>query len=166
MHKIGQPGGILGRLLGPLLKTGLSLIAILLKPLAKSVLSPLGLTAAASSTDAAIHKKMFGSGTSTLITLNEEMNDKVKIVKSLEESGLLVKGVWETVRNEAKEQKGGFLSILFGTLGVSLLGNLLTGKGAIWTSKGQGTIKVGEGTIRAIEEKIRAGQDFQCHLIL
>ena len=93
MHKIGQPGGILGRLLGPLLKTGLSLIAILLKPLAKSVLTPLGLTAAASSTDAAIHKKMFGSGTSTLITLNEEMNDKMKIVKSLEESGLLVKGV-------------------------------------------------------------------------
>ena len=118
MHKIGLPGGILGRLLGPLLKTGLSLIAILLKLLAKSVLTPSGLTAAASSTDTAIHKKMFGSGTSTLITLNEEMNDKMKIVKSLEESGLLVKGVWETVRNEAKEQKGGFLSILFVTLGV------------------------------------------------
>ena len=165
MHKIGQPGGILGRLLGPLLKTGLSLIAVLLKRLAKSVLTPLGLTAAAS-TDAAIYKKMFGSGTSTLIILNEEMNDNMKIVKSLEESGLLVKGMRETVKNEAKEQKGWFLSILFGTLGVSLLWNLLTGKGAIWTSKGQGTIKIGEGTIRAIEDTIRAGQDFQCHLIL
>ena len=62
LHKIGQSGGFLGRLLGPLLKTGLPLIGNVLKPLAKSVLIPLGLTAAASATDAAIHKKMFGSG--------------------------------------------------------------------------------------------------------
>ena len=70
MHKIGQSGGFLDRVLGPLLKTGLPLIGSLLKPLAKSILIPLGLTAAASATDAAIHKKMFGSGTTTLIISN------------------------------------------------------------------------------------------------
>ena len=62
MHKIGQSGGFLGRLLGPLLETGLPLRKNVLKPSAKSVLIPLGLTAAASRTDAAIYKKMFGSG--------------------------------------------------------------------------------------------------------
>ena len=72
MHKIGQSGGFLGRLLGPLLKTGLPLIGNVLKPLAKSVLIPLGLTAAASATDAAIHKKMFESGITTWIISNEE----------------------------------------------------------------------------------------------
>ena len=87
------------------------LIGNVLKPLAKSVLTPLGLTAAASATDAAIHKKMFGPGFTTLIISNEEMNDNMKIVKSLEESGLLIKGVSETIKNEAKEQKGGFLGM-------------------------------------------------------
>ena len=71
LHKIGQSGGFLGRILGPLLKTGLSLIGNVLKPLAKSVLIALGLTAAASATDAAIHKKIFGSGNMTLIISNE-----------------------------------------------------------------------------------------------
>ena len=93
MHKIGQSGGILGRLLGPLLKTGLSLIGNVLKPLAKSFLKSLGLTAAAPATDAAIHKKMFGFGTTALRISNEEMNDIMEIVKSLEESGLLIKAV-------------------------------------------------------------------------
>ena len=74
-----------------------------MKPLAKSVLIPLGLTAAASATDAAIHKKMFVSGTTTLIILNEEMNDIMKIVKQFEESGLLIKDISETIKNEAKE---------------------------------------------------------------
>ena len=78
MHKIGQSGGFLGRLLGPLLKTGLPLIGNVLKPLAKSVLIPLGLTAAASATDTAIHKKMFGSGTTTFIILNEEINNIIE----------------------------------------------------------------------------------------
>ena len=109
LHKIGQSGGFLGRLLGPLLKTGLPLIGNVLKPLAKSVLIPLGLTTAASATDAAIHKKMFGSGNTTLIISNEEMNDIMKIVKSLEESGLLINGVSETIQNEAEEEKGDFL---------------------------------------------------------
>ena len=152
LHRIGQSGGFLVRLLGPLLKIGLPLIGNVLKPLAKTVLIPLGLTVAASVIDAAIHKKMFGSGMrpldlalrTTLIISNEEMNDIMKIIKSLEESGLLIKGVSETVKNEAKEQKGGFLGMLLGTLGASLFGNLLTGKG---------TIRAGKGTSRA-------GQDF------
>ena len=101
MHKIRQSGGILGRLLEQFLKTELCLMKDVLKPLAKNVLIPLGLTTAASATDAAIHKKMFGSGFTTLIISNEEMNDIMKIVKSLEESRLLIKGVIETIRNEA-----------------------------------------------------------------
>ena len=92
LHKIGQSGGYLGRLLEPLLKTGLPLTKNVLKPLAKSVLISLGLTGAASIKDTAIHKKMFGSTTTTLTISNKEMNDIMKIVKSFEESGLLIKG--------------------------------------------------------------------------
>ena len=128
---MGQSRRFLGNLLGPLLKIGLSLIGNLLKPLAKSFLIPLGLTAAASATDSAIHKKMFGSGIIILIISNKEMNDITKIVKSLEEFGFLIKGLRETIKNEAKEQKRGFLGMLLGTLCASLLGNLLTGKGTI-----------------------------------
>ena len=80
--------------------------------LARSVLTPLGLTAAASAADAGIHKKILGSGNTTLIISNKDMEDLIKIVKSLEDSGLLLKGVTETVQNEVKEQKVGFLSIL------------------------------------------------------
>ena len=94
LHKIVKPGEFLGILLGLLLKTGLPLIGNVLKPLAKSVLIPLGLTAAVSARDAAIHKKMFRYDFTTLIISNEEMNDIImKIVMSLEESGLLIKGV-------------------------------------------------------------------------
>ena len=82
---------MLGRFLGPLLKTGLPLMKNVLKPLAKSVLIPLGLTAAASATDAAIHKKMFGTGIMTLKFLNKEINGIMKIVKSLEESSFIDK---------------------------------------------------------------------------
>ena len=113
LHKIEQSAGFLGRLLGPLLKTGLPLIGSVLKPLAKNVLIPLGLTAAASATDAAIPKKMFGSGTTTLIISNEEKNDIIKLVKPLEESGLLIKDVSETIKNEAEEQKGGLYFIKY-----------------------------------------------------
>ena len=102
LHKIGQSGGFSGRLLGPLKKTGLSLIGNVLKPLATSVLIPLGLTAAATATNAAIHKRTFGSCFTTLITSNEEMNDIMKIVKYFEESGLLIRDVSETIKNEAK----------------------------------------------------------------
>ena len=108
LHKIGQSGGLLGRFLGPLLKTGLSLIRNALKPLTKSVSMRLGLTTAASGTDAAIHEKMFGSGPrlldlalrTTLIISNEEMNDIVKILKSLEESGLLAQKINQKNRKE------------------------------------------------------------------
>ena len=109
LNKIVQSGEFLGRLLGPLLKTKLSLIGNVLKPLAKSVLIPLRLTAAASATDAAIHKKMFGSGFTTLIISNEEMNDFMKTVKSLEEPQLLIKGVSEAIKMKQKNKKEGFL---------------------------------------------------------
>ena len=156
-----QSGGFLGRLLGPLLKTGLPLIKNVIKPLAKSVLIPLGLTAAVSAADAGIHKKILGSGcrhsssashnhpsSTTLIISNNEMEDIIKIVKSLEDSGLLLKGVTETVQNEVKEQKGGFLSMLLGTLGASLLGNILTGQGINRAGKGRGINRAGKGIVR------------------
>ena len=117
----------------------------MIKPLAKSVLIPLGLTAAASAADTGIHKKILGSGNTTLIVSNNEIEDIIKVTKSLEDSGLLLKGVTETVQNEVKEQKGGFLSMLLGTLGASLLGNLLTGKGIYRAGKGKGVLRAGYG---------------------
>ena len=87
---------------------------------------------------------MFGSGTTTLIISNDEMDDILKIVTSLEDSNVLLKRVSETIQHEAKEQRGGFLSMLLGTLGVSLLGDMLS-KGLF----GKGVIRAGEGTIRA-----------------
>ena len=83
LSKMIQSGGFLGRLLGPLLKTGLPLMKRVIKPLAKSVLIPLGLMAAASAADAGIHKKILGSGhnnNTTLIISNDEMDDILKIV--------------------------------------------------------------------------------------
>ena len=126
-----QSGGFLGRLLGPLLKAGLPFIKNVIKTLAKSVLIPLGLTATASVAATGIHKKILGSG------------KIIKIVKYLEDSGLLLKVVTETVRNEVKEQKGGFLSMLLGSLGASLLGNLLTGRGI--NRAGKGIVRAGYG---------------------
>ena len=142
-HKIVQSVGFLGRLLRPLKKTGLSLIGNVLKPLPKSVLIPLGLMTATSATDAAIHKKMARSCLTTIIVSDEEMNDIMKIFKSLEVFVLLINEVSETIKNEPKEQREGFLGMLLGTLGTSLLGNLLTGKG---------TIRAGEGAIGASEK--------------
>ena len=104
--------------------------------LAKNVLIPLWLTTAASTTDAAIHKKMFGSGYATLIISNKELEDIMKIINSLDDSGLLIKGVSETIKNEARGQKEEFLGMSLGTLGASLLGNLLTGKVIIRARKG------------------------------
>ena len=139
-----QSGGFLGKLLGPLLKTGLPLMKNFITPLARSVLIPLGLTAAASAADAGIHKKILGSGGhTTLIILNNEIEDLIKIVKSLGDSGLLLKEITESVQNEIKGQKSGFLSMLLGTLGASFLGNLLTGKGV--NKKGKGINRAGEG---------------------
>ena len=110
-----QLGGFLGRLLGSLPKTGLPLIKNMIKPLAKNVLIPLELTTAASAADAGTHKKISGSGhqnTATQIVSDYEVEDIIKIAKSLQESGLLLKEVSETIQNEPKEQKGAFLSML------------------------------------------------------
>ena len=99
LSRIMQSEGFLDRLPGLLLKTGLPLMKNAIKPLAKSVLIPLELTAAASSTDAGIHRKILGSGTTTLKISNDKMEDIIKIVKSLEDSDLLLKGVSETIQN-------------------------------------------------------------------
>ena len=80
---------------------------------------------------------------------NEKKNDIMKIVKTLEDSSLLIKGVIETIKNEATEQKGGFLGMLLGTLSANLLGNLLTGKSTIRT--GKGLFRAGKRTIREDE---------------
>ena len=123
ISKIIQSGGFLGKILGPLLKIGLPLLKSVIKPLGL-----LGLTAASSAIDAGVQKKIYGSGTTTLVISNEEMNDIIKIVQASEDSNILLKGVTEATKNETKEQKGGFLSMLLGTLGASLLGDLLTKK--------------------------------------
>ena len=106
LSKMIQSGGFLGRLSGPLIRTGLPLIQSVIKPLAESILVALGLPAAASAADA-------GSGHNNTISIisNDETEDILKIVRWLEDSGLLLKGVSETIRNDAKEQRGGFLSI-------------------------------------------------------
>ena len=111
-------------------------------PLAKNVLAPLGLTAAMSAIDVSIQKKIHGSGVKLIIE-QEDMKDIMKIIKALENSAILLKGVSKTSKNEAKEQRGGFLSMLLGTLGATLLGNLLTG--------GKGILRAGDGIVRADE---------------
>ena len=128
----------------------------MIKQLARRVLISLGLTAAASAADAGIHKKIILRSSNhpsftTLIISNDEMKDIIKIVKSLEDSGLLIKGVTETVQNEVKEQKGGFLSMLLGTLGASLLGNILTGKGI--NRAGEGIVRAGYGNKKTSKNK-------------
>ena len=138
IKKLIESGGFLGKLLsklaGPLMKVAM--------PLAKNVLAPLGLTATMSAIDGSIQKKIHGSGVKLIIE-QEDMNDIMKIIEVLENSGILLKGVSKTIENGTKEQRGGFLSMLTGTLGASLLGNLLTG--------GTGMMKAGEGIVRAGE---------------
>ena len=161
INKTIKSGGFPGRLLGPLLKTGLPLIKNVIKQLARSALIPFGLTAAASAADAGIHKKILGSGNTTLIISNEEMDNVIKIVQALEDSNILLKGVTETVNNEIKEQKGGFLSMLLGTLGASLLGNLLVGKGVVragyGNNSGKGVVRAGYGNNNKGKGIVRAG---------
>ena len=116
VSKIIQSGGFLGslwsKLASPLMKVAVTL--------AKNILVPLGITAAALAIDAGIKKKIHGSGITTLIISNEESNDIMKIVQALEESNILLKGVTKTIKNEIKEQKGGFIGMLLVTLGASL----------------------------------------------
>ena len=136
IKKLIQSGGFLGKLLsklaGPLMKVAMSL--------AKNVLTPLCLTAAMSAIDGSIKKKIHGSGVKLIIE-QEDMKDIMKIIKALENSGILLKGVSKTIKNETKEQRGGFLSMLLGKLGAGLLGNLLTG--------GKGIMRAGDGIVRA-----------------
>ena len=141
-----QKGGFL-KFLAPLLKSGLPLLKSVIKPLGM-----LGLTAAASATDADIHKKVLGTGNhTTLIISNDDLKDLVEVIKTLENSGILSDGITEKLKNEVKEQKGGFLSMLLGTLGASLLGNMLVGKGVI--RAGKGIIRAGYGSKRSSLKK-------------
>ena len=145
IKKIIQSGGFLGKLLsklaGPLMKVAL--------PSAKNVLAPLGLTAAVSAIDGSIQKKIRCSGVKLIIE-QEDMNDIMKIIEAIENSGILLKGVTKTIENETKEQRGEFLGMILGTLGASLLGNLLTG--------GKGIMKAGDGIVRAGDGIVRAGE--------
>ena len=129
--------------LRPYMTVGSPLMKSVLTPLVKNVLIPLGLPAGISA-DATIQKNIYGSGTRALIISNEEMKDIIKKVKSREEPGLLIKGISEKIKNEAKEQKCGFLAMILGTLAASLLGSAL----------------IGRGVIRADEGVIRANQNF------
>ena len=133
-------GSLLGKLAGPLMKVAM--------PLAKNVLAPLGLTAAMSAIDGSIQKKMLGSRTNaTLIISNDDIKDIMQIIQSLEDSDILLKGVTISMTTQTKEQKVGFFSMLLGTLGASLIGNLLSGKGML--RAGEGILRAGEGTTRA-----------------
>ena len=102
-----------------------------------------------SAIDGSIQKKIHGSGIK-LVIAEEDMNDIMKIIEALENSGILLKGVTKTIENETKEQRGGFLSMLLGTLAASLLGNLLTG--------GKGIVRAGDGIVRAGDGIVRAGE--------
>ena len=138
IKKLIQSRGFLGKLLsklaGPSMKVAM--------PLAKNLLAPLGLTAAMSAIDGSIQKNIHGSGVKLIIE-QEDMKDIMKVIKALENSGILLKGVSKTIKNETKEERGGFLSMLLGTLEASLLGNLLTG---------------GKGIMRACDGIVRAGE--------
>ena len=148
--RIIQSGGFLGSLLseitGPLMK-----VADLL---AENILASLGITACSSTIDVGIQKKIHGFGTTTLIISDEQVDDILKIVQALEGFNILLKGITGKIKNETKEQKGGFLSML-GTLGATLLGNILSsGKGVLksgygskdlQSEKGKGIVRVGYG---------------------
>ena len=144
IKKLIQSGGFLDKLLsniaGSLMKVAM--------PLAKNVLAPLGLTAAMSAIDGSIQKKIHGSGVKLIIE-QEDMNDIMETIEALENS-VTLKGVTKTIENETKEQRGRFLGMLLGTLGASLLGNLLTG--------GKGMIRAGDGIVRAGDGIVRAGE--------
>ena len=140
LKNLVQQGSFLGKLLAPLMKFAL--------PLAKNVLAPLGLSTGVSLIDGGIKKSMLGSGVNSDNKMNNnhnhiqfiistgDVNDIIKIIELLEEHNFLINGISETVKNEVNEQKGGFLSLLLRTLGASILGNLLSGKGIYRTGYG------------------------------
>ena len=145
-----KEGGFLN-FLRLLMAGDLPLMKSALIPLVKSVLIPLGLSAGIWAADAAIQKRIYGSvlpldlplRETTLLISNEETESIMKIIKSHEQSGLLIKEISKTFRNKTKEQKGGFLRILPGILAASILGNALTGKRVL---------RAGEGVINACEK--------------
>ena len=137
IKKLIQSGGFLRKLLSKLVDP-LMKVALLL---AKNVLATLGLTAAMSAIDGSIQKKIHGSGIKLIIE-EEDMKDIMKIIEAPKNSGIFLKGGSKTIENETKEQRGGFLSMLLGTLGASLLDKLLTG---------------GKGIMRASDEILRVG---------
>ena len=151
LSKMMQSVGFLGKLLGPLLNTGYSLMKNLFKSLSKSVLIPLGLNAVASAAaDAGIQKKILGSGNNNntiLIILNDE-KDIVEIVESLEDLGLLLEEVSATIQSEPKEQRRRFLSMPLGRLGARLLGNILAGKGINRAGAGAIATRQGRALVR------------------
>lgn len=139
LHKVTQEGGFLG-----------STLSKFLVPLAQNVLGPLGITTAASAIDGAIQNKMHGRGIlnndnddndyDISISIKEkELKDILKIMKSIEENGVFIEGISDTVKQKVNKQKGGLLSLLLGTLASSILGNILSGKG--WYRSGYGVNK-------------------------
>ena len=134
-------GSLLSKLAGPLMKVSI--------PLAKNLLAPLGITKI---------KRTHGSGTTTLIISNDEINDMMKIVQALEDSNILLKGVTKTIKNKTKEPKGGFLYMLLGTLGAILLGNLLSGKEIVRAGFRN---KKGKGIVRELVLKIKKGKELE-----
>ena len=135
INEIIKEDGNLGRLL-------MTFLPKLIKPaisIGKNILAPLRLSAAMSATDAAFERKMYGSGNKTLMISNNDLNDLIKITTALEEHDILLNGMSKTIKNKIKKQEGGFSSMLLGTLGASLLGNLLTGKGLYRTGQGMYT---------------------------
>ena len=102
----------MSKLADPLMKVAI--------PLAKNILVPLWITASTLAIDAGIQKKIHGSGTTTLIISNEEMNEIIKVVKALEDSHIFFEEVTKTIKNETKEEEGGFISMFLGTLGATI----------------------------------------------
>ena len=140
------------------------------QPLAKIFSILLRLTAVASPADAGMHKKILGSGHNTILIIsNDEMEDIIKIVKALGDSGLLLEGVSEAIKNEAKEQRGGFLCMLLGTLGAGLLGNMLAGKRIVragYVSRRRGIVRAGYGSKQSKKGQGFLFKDFRYHPIL
>ena len=156
IKKIIMSGGNLGALLS---KFAVPLMKIA-KPLVTEILPTLGLSAAMSGIDGLSQRKIHSGsgGNTTLIISNKEMNDIMKIIQALEDQGILLKGVSETIKNETKEQKGGALGMILGTLAASLLGNLLSGKGVYRTDYGnkqrKGICRTGYGNKQEIKKKL------------
>ena len=133
-------GSLLSKLAGPLMKVSI--------PLVENLLPPLGIKI----------KRIHGSGRTTLIISNEEINEIMKIVQALEDSHILLKGVTKTIKNKTKEPKGGFLYMLLGTLGAILLGNLLSGKEIVRAGFRN---KKGKGIVRELVLKIKKGKELE-----